>query len=423
MYLLYSFLLFSYLLLYFPAYYVRIRFHKEECLHLRQRLSLDLREAEQKKRSIWIHAVSVGEVLSLQNLVVEIKKNHPDWTINFSCLTNSGFHMAKQKLKGVDKIFFLPLDFRCVVLRFFQRIKPDVFVLAESEFWPNLLRVAHQRTRGVLLVNGRISPRSFRRFRKIKFLIKRVLLNINQFLVQTDRDEEMLLQIGVDPSVIEVAGNLKAEIELPVLSQEDGVNIRNELNIPETAKLVVAGSVRKGEEEPLLDAFSDAKQENPDLLLVLALRHPDRGEEVEGICQGYPFEVYRRTNIAPGPRWDILILDTLGELAKFYALSDVAFVGGSLIPWGGHNLLEPAFYAKPIFFGPHMDNFAHLADIFIQSGAARMVKTKKDLVNMFCMEEEKDLHEMGRRAQLTLQSLQGATRRTLQAIETLMYKP
>ena len=421
--MLYSFLLFMYLLFYFPVYYFRVRFYKEERLHLRQRLGLDLGETEFNKRSIWIHAVSVGEVLSLQSLIMEIKKNHPDWTVNFSCLTNSGFHMAKQKLKGVDKIFFLPLDFKCVVLRFFRRLKPDVFVLAESEFWPNLLRVAHQKTRGVLLANGRISSRSLRRYKNIRFLIKRVLLNISQFLVQTDRDKKMLLQIGVDPSVIEVSGNLKAEIELPALSQKDITDIRRDLNIPETAKLVVAGSVRKGEEEPLLDAFSDAKETNPDLLLILAPRHPDRAEEVERICQGYPFEVKRRTKILPGSRWDILILDTLGELAKFYALSDAAFVGGSLIPWGGHNLLEPAFYAKPLFFGPHMDNFAHLAETFIQSGAARTVKTEKDLVNMFSMEHEKELYEMGQRARLILQSLQGATQKTLQAIETLMSIP
>jgi len=379
-----------------------------------------LSETKLKKRSIWIHAVSVGEVLSLQNLVMEIKKNHPDWTINFSCLTNSGFRMAEQKLKGMDKIFFLPLDFRFVVKKFFRKIKPDVFVLAESEFWPNLLKVAREQTKGVLLVNGRISVRSFRRYKNVRFLTKRVLLNISKFLVQTDRDKEMLLQIGMDPSRIEVAGNLKAEIDLPVLSPEDLTNIRNDLNIPETAKLVIAGSVRKGEEQSLLDAFLEAKDKNPDLLFILAPRHPDRAEEVEGICQEYPLIVNRRTKILKGSRWDILILDTLGELARFYALSDAAFVGGSLIPWGGHNLLEPAFYAKPLFFGPHMDNFAHLADTFVHAGAAQIVKSKKDLVNMFCMEDEEDLHQMGQRAQLTLQSLRGSTRRTLQAIENLM---
>jgi 3-deoxy-D-manno-octulosonic-acid transferase len=380
-------------------------------------------ESKHKKRSIWIHAVSVGEVLSLQNLTKEIKKHHPDWIINFSCLTNSGFHMAEQKLKGVDEIFFLPLDFRFVVKRFFRRFKPEVFVLAESEFWPNLLRVAHEQTRGVILVNGRISSRSFKRYKNVRFLVERVLRNISIFLVQTDKDKEMLLHIGIDPSLIQVAGNLKAEIELPVLSREDLKSIRDDLNIPEKAKLIVAGSVRKGEEELLLEAFSEAREKRSDLLLLLAPRHPDRAEEVEAVCREYPFSVKRRTKLLRGSRWDILILDTLGELANFYALSNAAFIGGSLVPWGGHNLLEPAFYGKPFFFGPYMDNFSHLADTFIRAGAARLVKTKKDLVNMFCMKDEKELHEMGRRAQSTLQSLQGATIKTLRAIETLMSEP
>ncbi len=423
MYLLYSFLLFLYILFYFPVYYIRIRFVKGESLHLSQRLGLLLRKTPAKNKSIWIHAVSVGEVLSLQNLIRAIKSHHPDWTIYFSCLTNTGFRVAKQKLKEVDEIFFIPLDFKLIVKKFFHRLKPDVFILAESEFWPNLLREAKKQTKGVLLVNGRISSRSFRRYRKIKRLIRRVLLNIKTFLVQTDRDKEMLIQIGVDPVTIEVAGNLKAEIGLPSLSQEEMAKLRNNLNIPQNTKLIVAGSVRKGEEEPLLDAFSRAKEKNPDLLFILTPRHPDRAEEVEEICQKYPFEVKRKTRLMSGSKWDVLILDTLGELAQFYALSDVAFVGGSLVPWGGHNLLEPAFYAKPIFFGPYMGNFAHLAEIFVHAGAARVIRTQEDLVNMFCILSAQDFRVMGHRAKLTLLSLQGATEKTLQAIETLMSKP
>lgn len=423
MYMLYSFLLFLCILFYFPVYFVRIRFVKRESLHLRQRLGLSFRKTPAKNKSIWIHAVSVGEVLSLQNLITAIKSHHPDWTVYFSCLTNTGFRVAKQKLKEVDEIFFIPLDFKRTVKKIFHRLKPDAFVLAESEFWPNLLREAQKRTKGVLLINGRISSRSFRRYRKIKCLIRRVLFNIKTFLVQTDRDKEMLIQIGIDPTIIEVAGNLKAEIVLPSLSQEEITRLRDNLNIPLNTKLIVAGSIRKGEEVPLLDAFSRAKEKNPDLLFILTPRHPDRADEVEKICQNYPFEVRRKTRLASGSKWDVLILDTLGELAQFYALSDAAFVGGSLVPWGGHNLLEPAFYAKPIFFGPHMDNFAHLAEIFIHAGAARVIRTQEDLVNMFCMHSAQDFREMGHKAKSTLLSLRGATGKTLRAIETLMSKP
>ncbi|UCE42706.1 MAG: 3-deoxy-D-manno-octulosonic acid transferase [Candidatus Aminicenantes bacterium] len=420
MYGLYSILLLFSLIVYFPIYFVRSCIIRREGLRFRQRCGFLLKKKSSQKRSIWIHAVSVGEVLSLQHLIVLIKQKHPDWIIQFSCLTDTGFRIAKEKLKDVDDIFFVPLDFRLIVSKFFRYLKPDVFILAESEFWPNLLREADRKTNGVLLINGRISSRSFRRYQKVRFLINRILSHISLFLVQTKRDKKMLEEIGVDPNVIRVAGNLKAEIELPILEQQEIEKLQGSVNIPEGAKVIVAGSVRKGEEELLLKAFSCAREENQELLLILAPRHPDRTNEVEKICQKYPLGILRRTGVYSGAEWDVLILDTLGELAKFYALSDVAFVGGSLVPWGGHNLLEPAYYAKPIFFGPHMDNFAHLSEIFVEAGAARIVKNKADLVRMFSLQDETEYLEMGQKAKSTLLSLQGATDKTLQAIDSLM---
>lgn len=420
MYVLYSILLFFSLIVYFPVYFVRSRILRRESLGFRQRCGFSLKKKSSQNRSIWIHAVSVGEVLSLQNLIVQIKKKHPDWIVHFSCLTDTGFRMAKEKLTLVDDIFFVPLDFRLIVRKFFRYLKPDIFVLAESEFWPNLLREAHKETKGVLLVNGRISSCSFRRYQKIRFLMTHILSHISLFLVQTQRDKGMLEKIGVDSRVIQVVGNLKAEIKLQILEPSEMNELRGSMNIPKGAKVVVAGSVRKGEEEPLLKAFSRAREKNQKLLLILAPRHPDRSNEVGKICQKYPFEVQKRTGVHQGTGWDVLILDTLGELAKFYALSDVAFVGGSLVSWGGHNLLEPAYYAKPVFFGPHMDNFAHLAEIFVEAGAARIVKNHADLVRMFSLRDEIEYQEMGQKAKSTLESLQGATEKTLKVIDSLM---
>ena len=154
--------------------------------------------------------------------------------------------------------------------------------------------------------------------------------------------------------------------------------------------------------------------------MILAPRHPERSNEVGKICQKYPFEVQKRTGVHRGTGWDVLILDTLGELAKFYALSDLAFVGGSLVSWGGHKFLEPAYYAKPVFFGPHMDNFAHLAEIFVEAGAARVVKNQSDLARMFSLRDEAEYQEMGQKAKSILESLQGATEKTLKAIDILM---
>lgn len=423
MYGVYSLLLLFSLVAYFPVQFVKSRILRGESLRFKQRCGLALKMKTTPHRSIWIHAVSVGEVLSMQNLTLEIKKRHPDWMIHFSCLSEAGFRVAKDKLKGADNIFFVPLDFRFIVSRFFRYLRPELFVLAESEFWPNLLREARRKTRGILLVNGRISRRSFRRYRKIKFLVKRILSHVNLFLVQTDRDKKMLEELGLNSEHVYVAGNLKAEIELPSLDRSEINKLRKSVGIPDGIKIIVAGSVRKGEEDTLVSAFSRVRQKKGELVLILAPRHPDRSSEVVKICQKYPVKVQRRTTLQPGTKWDILILDTLGELAKFYALSDAAFVGGSLVRWGGHNLLEPAYYAKPVFFGPHMDNFAHLAEIFVEAGAARIVRSQKDLERMFSLENEAERTEMGRAARSTLRSLQGATEKTIKAIEDLMGFP
>ncbi len=416
----YSFLLFISFLFTIPLYFVRLKILRGESLFLRERLGIRLPEKAAGKKSLWIHAVSVGEVLSLQNLIKQIKERHPDWTIHFSTLTNTGMRIAREKLVEADHIFFIPLDFTCIVRRFFNALEPKLFVLAESEFWPNLLREAHKLTKGVLVINGRISPQSFKRYSLLRFFAKRILKNINLFLVQTEKDKEKLEQIGVNSEGIRVAGNLKCEISLPPLNDKDILRLKNGLNIAKAKKVIVAGSTRKGEERKLIEAYAKARRLRDDLVLILAPRHSERAEEVEKICQSFPFPIVRKTKISADIQWDVMILDTIGELAQFYALCDIAFIGGSLIPWGGQNLLEPAFYEKPIFFGPHMENFAFLAEKFIQSEAARTVCNENDLVEMFMIHDERSLDKMGNKAKETLNLLQGATERTLSAIETFM---
>ncbi len=416
----YSFLLFISFLFTLPLYFFRLKILRGESLFLRERLGIRLPGKAAGKKSLWIHAVSVGEVLSLQNLVKKIKERHPDWTVYFSTLTNTGMRVAREKLVEADHVFFIPLDFTCIVRRFFKTLEPKLFVLAESEFWPNLLREAHKQTRGVLVINGRISPRSFKRYSLLRFFAKRILKNIDLFLMQTEEDKKKLEQIGIHSEGIRVAGNLKCEISLPPLNDKDILALKTELNIAETKKVIVAGSTRKEEERKLMEAYAIARKIREDLVLILAPRHSERAEEVERICQRFPFPIVRKTKISTDTQWDVMILDTIGELAQFYAMCDIAFIGGSLIPWGGQNLLEPAFYEKPIFFGPHMENFAFLAEKFIQAEAARTVYSENDLVEMFMIQDEKSLDEMGNRAKKTLNLLQGATERTLSAIETFM---
>ena len=420
MYWIYAWLLSLAFLLYTPVYFLRMRVGRRERLYLAERLGLRLPPRNPGAPLVWIHAVSVGEVLSLRGLLAELKKRHPGWRIYFSSLTNSGYRVAREKLSSADSVFFLPLDFAWIVRRFFSVIRPDILVLTESEFWPNLLRIGKIRSRAVLLINGRMSQRSFRKHRRWRLLSKKLLANIDLFLVQTLGDKERLEAIGVPADRIETAGNLKAEVNLPLFDPADLEGMKSNLGLSGSKKIIVAGSTHRGEENLLLSGFQKSKKDRNDLLLIIAPRHPQRTGEVEKIACGLGLRVARKTSVDSSVSWDVLILDTIGELASFYALADLAFVGGSLIPHGGQNLLEPAFYSKPIFFGPHMDNFAPLAAEFVCSHAAGMVSSLAEIAEAFRMADEIALREMGHRARKLLDSLRGATERTLTEIEMRM---
>lgn len=420
MYALYSTVLLALMILYFPFYWVRSRLIKREPLHLKERLGMGLAVERTGSKSLWIHAVSVGEVLSLRKLISEIKKQHADWVIYFSTLTHSGFKIAQKELSCADAIFFVPVDFAPVVRKFFRELEPDLFILAESEFWPNLIRIAGKRTRGVILINGRISARSSKRFIVFRYFMRRIFKNISFFLVQTDRDKASLVNVGVNKDLVSIGGNLKTEIDLPAYPEKERLELRGILGIGESQRIIVAGSTRKGEEEKLLSAFIRAREGRTDIRLIIAPRHVERAGEIERLCEKLNVNVQSRTSVRPEDKWDVLILDTMGELYQFYAISDVSFVGGSLIPWGGQNLLEPAFYSKPIFFGPHMDNFAHLTQTFLESDSARILREDGDLVRMFLLEDERALQIMGQRAKKTLENLRGTTQKTLALIEDFM---
>ena len=416
MHWIYSFLLLLAFILYTPFYFYRTRLRRGERLHLGGRLGLRLPRAGPPGPSLWIHAVSVGEVLSLRTLVARIKREHPDWCVYFSTLTNTGFRVARGKIEGADSIFIVPMDFAWIIRRYFRRLNPGLFVLAESEFWPNLLRIAHRRCRHVLLINGRVSAGSFARYRRLRLLSRKVLMNIDRFLVQTEKDGERLAALGLPRTRIRIAGNLKAEISLPAFSPEDTGALRRGLGIPGARKIIVAGSTHRGEEDVVLRAFKRAARDGRDLTLLIAPRHPQRAEEVEKMALDLGLQVSRRTQGSPGP-WQVLIVDTIGELAGLYAIADLAFVGGSLVPHGGQNLLEPAFYAKPIFFGPHMENFAALAEEFVRRGAAGTVAGEDELSRVFARAGQGELGEMGERAAAVLASLRGATELTYREIE------
>jgi 3-deoxy-D-manno-octulosonic-acid transferase len=422
-YWLYSLISGTAFLLLLPVYFVKLRLIRGEPLRAAERLSLRRPPAGSGRPLLWIHAVSVGEILSLQSLLGVVRASYPGWEVGCSTLTNAGYAVAREKLTGVDRLFLVPADVGWCVRRVFKRLRPALLVLVESEFWPRLLREAERRRCPVLLVNGRISERSFVRLRRYRALAKRVLRKISRFLVQTPLDRERLLAVGVDGAKIEVSGNLKCDVRLPELGPSDVSRLRGELGIGPGRRTVVAGSIHPGEEGLLLGAFRKARRERDDILLVLAPRHPDKFAEIEKEFAGGDLVLRRRTKLILGEPWDVLLLDTIGELAKFYALSDAAFIGGSLVPHGGQNLLEPAFYGKAVFFGPSMHNFADLAEAFLRAGAAKVVEKPDELVEVFLFRDAEAVARMGSASRTVLESLQGATARTLAALRPFMGKP
>jgi 3-deoxy-D-manno-octulosonic-acid transferase len=420
MYWLYSIITGAAFLAVLPVYFVKMRLLRGESLRAAERLAFRLPRSRGGRPFLWFHAVSVGEVLSLQNLLREVRAAYPGWEIGFSTLTNTGYAMAREKLGEVDQLFLVPVDVGWCVRRVFRRLRPRLLVLVESEFWPRILREAERRRCPVLLINGRISERSFRRLRRYRALSRRWLSKIARFLVQTSRDRERLEKVGVASAKVEVSGNLKCDVRLPPLGSDEAARLRGELGIAPGRKTVVAGSIHPGEEELLIRAFREARRRRDDILLVLAPRHPEKFAEIEKEFADGSLVLKRRTKLVPGESWDVLLLDTIGELARFYALSDAAFIGGSLIARGGQNLIEPAFYGKAVFFGPHMQNFADLAEAFVRAGAAKVVRQEEEIVEIFLFQDPGAIAEMGRKSRAVLETLQGATEKTMAVLAAFM---
>ncbi len=366
----------------------------------------------------------------MQRLIFLLRQRHPSWRIFLTSLTPSGFRLAQEKMGRLVEVTLIPVDVPFSLRRFFRRVNPRLLVLTESEFWPNLLRLARKSGVPVVLINGRISARSFSRLKKIRRFFGRWLQGIEHFLVQTEREKERLLALGLPIDKVIVTGNLKSDVQLPLFSEEEKLNWKKRLGLDLKNKVVTAGSTHRGEETIFLEAFSAARKKKPELRLIIAPRHPERCGEVAEACASFSLKWERwsawksekKEERRPALDWDVLLVDTLGDLPFFYALADLTFIGGSLIPWGGHNLLEPAFYGKSIIFGPYMDNFSALAQEFLQQNAAKLVASREELTQALLSLEEPEFVERGAKARSLLASLQGATEKTLMFLEGLMAK-
>ncbi len=377
------------------------------------------------RERIWIHAVSVGETLSAAPLVRRLRGRLPDAEILFSTVTVTGQETAEKALGAdTDARFYFPFDLPGISRKFLDRLRPDVVVILETEIWPNFLAECSDRGIPAMIVNGRISERSLRGYARFRFLFSRVLACMEAIAVQTEEDARRFLALGAVPSSIAVTGNMKFDVAPPAA----GVSPLHALlkgGKEAESRWFVAGSTHEGEEAAALHAFEGTRSAGGSWRLLLAPRHPERFDAVEELCRREGFETIRRTGIpqeAGGELPPVVLLDTVGELSSAYAIADIAFVGGSLVPKGGHNILEPALYGVPTVVGPHMENFREIAEIFTDAGAICRVANSKELASLLERVAADPFAESGTgtRARELLAAFRGATERNAAIVERLL---
>jgi len=395
---------------------------------LRQRLGfLPITFNIDAEDSIWIHAVSVGEALTARALAADLKVRYPRLRLFLSTTTIAGQQVARRSLSDVDAVFYFPFDWTFIVRRTLRLVRPRLFVMMETEIWPNLLRECRAQGVRTVLINGRISSRSFPRYRLIRRFFARVLANVDRACMQSEESARRLLELGADPSRVTVTGSLKFDsLELPSATAHGKPRERvlRFFRLSPNRTVIVAGSTLRGEEAALLRAFGRIKTTIGSALLVLAPRHPERFGEVERLSREEGFVTVRRTElpIDAEPRADVVVLDTIGELAQLYQIGTAVFVGGSLVDQGGHNILEPAIFGKPIVFGAHMQNFKEIADTFLGNDAAMQVRSEDELADaLLALVSDSVLRaRLGAAARALVEANRGAKAKTLDVIADLL---
>jgi len=374
---------------------------------------------------LWFHAASVGEVQGVRPIIASLHQCLPELPIVLSAFTPAGKQMAQRIVPEAALVFVLPLDLPWLMRRMIRRLRPRALLVQETELWPNLFRAAARRHVPVVLVNGRLSPRAFRHYQWGRPLMRRVLADVTLFLVQSEQGAQRLQHLGADVRRMHVVGNTNIDRALLATAHPTAPHALTALVTGR--RLLVAGSTHEGEETVLLSVYRRLQVQYPDLLLVLAPRHLERVETVLRQVQAHHCRAVRRSQCEHLHTADlagatVIVLDTMGELATLYSLCTVAFIGGSLVPIGGHNALEPAVFAKPLFFGPYMDHFPELAALLQQAGGAIQVHGAEELYERlaYCLTHPEAGSAIGRCALAALTANRGALERTTQAVTALL---
>ncbi|MBW1779829.1 MAG: 3-deoxy-D-manno-octulosonic acid transferase [Deltaproteobacteria bacterium] len=363
-------------------------------MRLADRLAWRLPDPLPQKGNIWIHALSVGEVVSALPLVSRLRTELPDRDIVFTATTSTGMAIARERLGGTVKVVApMPMDAWWSVQKMVRFIKPAIFILVETDIWPALPNCLRQKGIPSILVNGRISPRTFRSYGRAPFLVQKMFEPLNKCLMQSDLDRERLLDVGLTKEKVITAGNIKFDRDMPSMSGKERQGWLDILGLEPADPLWVAGSTHPGEEEILFAVFKRLRVSFPRLRLIVAPRDTGRSDEIVTMSRGMGLKAVLKTQVSEpvtgdgaslsaaskNRDYDVLILNTMGELGRIYGLGSVCFVGGSLVQIGGHNLLEPAGFGIPVVFGPHTHNFVSMAQSLLAEGGGRRVQNADEL--------------------------------------------
>ena len=392
MYIVYNFLIILvFIIIVLPCFLYRLVKEKGFGHRFRQSMGLVRREeidAVADTNCIWLHGASVGEMVALSPLVKEIKNTMPERKVLVSAVTVGGYDMARQILPEADAIINFPLDLPLVAESMVRRIRPGIFMMVETELWPNFLRAMRKRNIPVMMVNGRVSEKSAKNYHYLFSILRDMLNNINRFCMQSSIDAEYIIQLGADPEKVFVTGNTKFDQTYAEVSPDNLAAYKTELGLGEEAyPIIIAGSTHPSEEEAVLTSFTALRKKYPQARLIIAPRKLNRIDEIKRLNTKFGYEMGYRSKLKEmkgrRPEFPVLLIDTIGELGRIYAVGDIVFVGGSLIHYGGHNVLEPAAHAKPILVGPSMEDFKDSYSLLSKAGACRMVPNVDGLTDAF----------------------------------------
>jgi 3-deoxy-D-manno-octulosonic-acid transferase len=411
-----------------PWYLWRYRDSRQLGAWLRERLGwLPARFQQKTTGAIWVHAVSVGETLAAASLVRELRNRFPERPIFMSHVTPTGRAAGEKSIPWVDGRFYLPFDWKFAVRRVLRLLRPQALLILETELWPNLILEAHRAGTKVLIANARLSDRSSRGYARAPFLVRRLLEGVDAILAQSERDARRFRALGAPPGRVVTAGNIKFDAAPPAISQL-ARDCRQALLQLERTPAVIAASTMPGEEPLLLNAWQQIIKAFPRAFLILAPRHPPRAGQVQELLEASDLKTVRRTALpSTGMEQalqgaDVLILDTVGELAGLFSIADLVVMGGTFVPTGGHNLIEPSRFGVPVIFGPSMHNFRDIATLFLGAQAGVQVKDSASLARtataLLRASDQRAL--IGRAAEQLVRENTGATRRILAAVQSAL---